>query len=160
MKMPTSKSLALFAALCLVVSPVLVSAQEWSAPQKEVWKSVEAYWALDDANDTAAFLEYFHADYSGWSVEEPLPGDKAAAKKFISHNHKTGKTLLTHIQTVAIKIHGDIAIVHYYWSRISQKKSNDKEATRSGRWTDVLKKQGDKWLLIADHGGALPNKGD
>ncbi len=22
-----------------------------------------------------------------------------------------------------------------------------------GRWTDLLKKQGDKWVMIGDHGG-------
>jgi hypothetical protein len=27
------------------------------------------------------------------------------------------------------------------------------EETSSGRWTDVLMKQGDKWVLIADRGG-------
>lgn len=37
-------------------------------------------------------------------------------------------------------------------------KTGDKEKGVGGRWTDVLKKQGDKWVLIADHGGATPSK--
>jgi len=28
-----------------------------------------------------------------------------------------------------------------------------KEKSSQGRWTDILKKEGDKWLLIGDHGG-------
>ena len=28
-----------------------------------------------------------------------------------------------------------------------------KEKPSEGRWTDILMKQGDKWVLIGDHGG-------
>lgn len=150
--------LTLAALVGLALVPSRVSAQEWSAAQKEVWKNVEAYWALDAAGNTAGFLEYFHADYSGWSVDNALPADKATAQRFLAHSHQTAKTLLHHVQPVAIKIHGDIAIVHYYWTSITQR--GDKEKSQSGRWTDVLRKQGDKWVLIADHGGASPGKDD
>jgi ketosteroid isomerase-like protein len=160
MNKPIVRSLLTLVALCaLALLPARASAQEWSAAQKDVWKSVEAYWALDAAGNTAGFMEYFHADYSGWSVDNALPADKATVQRFIAHSHKTSKTLLHHIQPVAIKIHGDIAIVHYYWSEIARSEG-DKEKARSGRWTDVLKKQGDRWVLVADHGGATPGKND
>lgn len=158
MKSPLVRSFVPFAALCLaLVAALPLRAQEWSPAQKEVWKSVEAYWALDAAGNTAGFLEYFHADYAGWSVDNPLPNGKAVAERFIGHSHKTTKTLLQNLQPVAIKIHGEIAIVHYYYNQIVQK-AGDKEKGVGGRWTDVLKKQGDKWVLIADHGGATPSK--
>lgn len=148
----------LLAALCLATfAPSPVSAQEWSAAQKEVWSNVEAYWALDEAGNTDGFLGYFAEDYSGWSVDEALPGGKAMARKFIAHAHKSNKTLLTNLQPTAIKIHGDVAIVHYYWSQIV-KPADGKEVNRSGRWTDVLKKQGNKWVLIADHGGVTKSE--
>jgi ketosteroid isomerase-like protein len=95
-----------------------------------------------------------HGDYAGWSIDSPLPSTKETAAKFLTHGHSTSKTLVHHIQPVAIKIHGNIAIVHYYWTRIS--KSGDKEKETAGRWTDVLMKQNDKWVLIADHGGTPP----
>lgn len=144
----------LFAALGLfIATPAVVSAQEWSAAQKEVWKNVENYWALDAAGDTAGFLAYFHPDYCGWSLRSALPGDKETVTKFITHGHKTSKTLVYHIQPVAIKIHGDIAFVHYYWTQITQTNGDPKEKDSSGRWTDILMKQGDKWVLIGDNGG-------
>jgi ketosteroid isomerase-like protein len=65
---------------------------------------------------------------------------------------KTKKVLVQDIKPVGIKIHGDVAFVHYYWSRI-EKGADGKEATVSGRWTDILTKQGEKWVLIGDHGG-------
>ncbi len=101
-------------------------------------------------------MEYFHPDYVGWSNRNALPGNKATAAKFISHYHKASKTLVHHVQPVGIKIHGNIAIVHYHWTQIS--KTADKEDESSGRWTDVLMKQGEKWVLIGDHGGPDPKK--
>ncbi|MEO7598172.1 MAG: nuclear transport factor 2 family protein [Opitutus sp.] len=143
----------LLAAFGLFVAlPATASAQEWSAAQKEVWKNVEAYWAADAAGNTDEFMGYFHSDYSGWGTRMGAPGSKEMAKKFISHGHKAGKTLVYHVQPVAIKIHGDVAIVHYYFMQITQA-TGEKEKESSGRWTDILMKQGDKWVLIGDNGG-------
>ena len=153
MKITTKTLPLLLAALGLFVAlPATVSAQEWSAAQKEVWKNVEAYWAADAAGNTDEFLSYFHADYSGWGTRNGVPGSKDTAKKFISHAHKAGKTLVYEVQPVAIKIYGDVAFAHYYFMQITQT-NGDKEKESSGRWTDILKKQGDKWVLIGDNGG-------
>ncbi|MCZ7640657.1 MAG: nuclear transport factor 2 family protein [Verrucomicrobia bacterium] len=142
----------LAALLLFFVAAIPLRAQEWSAAQKEVWKSVEAYWALDAARDIEGFLGYFHDDYLGWSVEEALPTNKATVRKFVEHFLKTTKVLVQNIQPAGIKLHGDVAIVHYYWTRI-YRDSEGKEKNESGRWTDILKKQGDRWVLIGDHGG-------
>lgn len=135
-----------------LLAPRQLAAQEWSAAQKEIWKHVEAYWALDAARDVEGFMGYFHADYLGWSVEDALPVTKATVRKFVEHQMKATKVLVQNIQPVGIKIHGDVAIVHYYWSRI-EKDSEGKEKPISGRWTDILARQVDKWVLIGDHGG-------
>lgn len=127
-------------------------AQEWSPSQKEIWKNVEAYWALDAAGNTDAFLAYFHADYLGWNLGNAMPGGKVAATKFIAHAHKTSKTLVYDLQPVGIKIHGNLAFVHYHYTQIV-KDSSGKDKETSGRWTDILMKQGDKWLLVGDNGG-------
>lgn len=152
MKQFTKHLAALSALTTILLASSSLRAQEWSAPQKEVWKNVEAYWALDAARDLEGFLGYFHADYLGWSVEDPLPTNKANLRKFVEHEMKTKKVLVQDIKPVGIKIHGDVAFVHYYWSRI-EKGADGKEATVSGRWTDILTKQGEKWVLIGDHGG-------
>jgi len=129
-----------------------VFAQEWSAAQKEVWKNVEAYWALDAAGNLDGFLAYFHDNYIGWEIGDPMPGNKAALKKFVDHEYKTRKTVLYNITPVTINVFGNVAIVNYYYSRIA-KDAEGKEKSSSGRWADILMKQGDKWLLIGDHAG-------
>lgn len=144
-------------ALRLVLSSLLfipfhASAQEWSAAQKDVWASVQAYWELDAAGKTKEFLEYFDEGYVGWFNRNPLPSSKATASKFITHSQKTTKTLVYDIQPVGIQLHGNIAFVHYHYTQIV-KNAEGKEEPNAGRWTDILMKKGNKWVLIGDHGG-------
>jgi hypothetical protein len=113
--------LAALAALWIgFLAPRLVQAEEWSAEQKEVWKNVETYWALDMAGDTAGFLAYFHADYQGWNYNNPLPGSKERATKFITHSHKVSKTLVFDLQPATVRVYGDTAFVHYFWTRVGK----------------------------------------
>jgi ketosteroid isomerase-like protein len=141
------------AVLCFILfasTPLL--AQEWSAAQKDVWKNVEAYWALDAAGNLEGFMSYFHDNYIGWVINEPLPDNKATVRKFLEYGYKTEKTLVYDIKPVAINVFGTVAIVDYYYTEIV-KDTEGKEKTRSGRWADIVMKQGDKWVLIGDHGG-------
>lgn len=139
--------------ICLILfsSPPLL-AQEWSKAQKEVWKNVETYNELLAKGDVDGFLSYFHDDYSGWTYDDALPSCKATAQKWISYFVPKTEVMVYDIKPAAIKIHGDIAIVHYFYSRAYKNiEGNVKYA--QGRWTDILMKQGDKWVLIGDHGG-------
>jgi ketosteroid isomerase-like protein len=86
-----------------------------------------------------------------------LPGSKERAVKFITHGHKSSKTLVYDLQPVTMRAHGNIAYVNYLWTRII-KDPEGKEKRESGRWTDILIKDGSKWVMIADHGGEMPLK--
>lgn len=143
---------------CLVSAVIVLAgssaavAQEWSAAQKDVWKSVEAYWDLGAKRDVDGMLGYFHDSYLGWSNQSPLPNGKAEVRKWMTHEFETTTEVLHTIQPVGIAIHGDMAIVHYYFV-VLETNAKGEEQTRQGRWTDILKKQGDRWVLVADHGG-------
>jgi hypothetical protein len=142
----------LLLAVCLLLASTPLFAQEWSAAQKEVWKNVEAYWALDAAGNLDGFMSYFHENYIGWELGEPMTANKTTVRKFIEHDYKTEKTVLYNITPVSINVFNNVAIVHYYYAEIV-KDAEGKEKSRAGRWADVLMKQGDKWVLIGDHGG-------
>lgn len=144
---------AVLCLLSLAVAPA--SAQEWSAAQKEVWKNVEAYWDLSAKGDLEGFLGYFHPDYRGWSYQSPVPGNKDVARKFLTYELATTKTVVYQITPVAIQVHGNFAFVAYYYSEIV-KDAEGKAKSRQGRWLDILTKQGDRWVMIGDHGGELP----
>jgi ketosteroid isomerase-like protein len=144
------------AVLCLFYLAVTpAAAQEWSAAQKEVWNNVEAYWDLSAKGDLEGFMSYFHPDYRGWSYQSPVPGTKETARKFLTYELATTKTVVYQITPVAIQVHGNFAFVAYYYNEID-KDAEGKVKNRQGRWLDILTKQGDRWVMIGDHGGDQP----
>jgi ketosteroid isomerase-like protein len=148
--------LLLPAVLCFILlASVPLFAQEWSPAQKEIWKNVETYWALGAKNDLEGMLAYYHPDYRGWNYVSGLPSDKAAVKKFSEYDMKTSTVLVYDIRPAAIVVYGTSAFVDYYYFMI-YKDAEGKEKSERGRWTDILIKQGDKWMMIGDHGGQTP----
>jgi len=130
-----------------------VFAQEWSAAQKEIWKNVNDYWALMAKGDLNGFMDYFHADYIGWDNSAVLPSTKEESRKWLAYAYQGVKIPVYEIKPLAIKIYGDVAFVHYYYS-IAKESQDGKKKSESGRWTDILLKQGNKWVMIGDHGGS------
>jgi ketosteroid isomerase-like protein len=137
---------------CFLAVSAPLFAQEWSAAQKEVWQVEETLWKLSASGDVEGFLSYSHPDYVGWINVSPFPQNKERASKFISYGFKTNKIQVYDISPLSIKLYGNVAIVHYYYCE-TYKDFEGKEKNEIGRWTDVFMKQGDKWLLIGDHGG-------
>jgi ketosteroid isomerase-like protein len=146
------KKLCLAIELLLLLPSAYLFSQEWSAAQKEVWKNVEAYTALADAGNVEGFMAYVHNDYLGWNYQNGLPLDRTAVRKFVEYDFMTSKTILSNIKPAGIGVFGNVAYVHYYFMTI-YKDADGKEKSASGRWTDILMKQGDKWVMIGDHGG-------
>jgi len=149
-----SLSKCILVVLCItLLSSAQLFGQEWSEEQKEVWKNVETYANLWAKGDLEGFLDYFHDDFSGWKNKDALPRNKDRTRKFNSHNWKTTKVLVTDNQPVGINIFDNVAIVQYYFTDVIKDKEG-KEQTVRGRWTDILMKQGDKWIIIGDSGGS------
>jgi ketosteroid isomerase-like protein len=148
------KKLVLAVVILLLLPSTYLFSQEWSAAQKDVWKNVEAYNKLGAERNIEGFMEYFHPDYCGWDTDDALPLDKAGVRKLLEESGwKTRKILYMDQKPVSIRIFGDVAIVHYYYSIIA-KDAEGKEKSDKGRWTDILMKQGNKWVMIGDHGGS------
>lgn len=140
----------LFLAIVLLTSTSY--GQIWNDKQKEVWSNVENYWSLQAKGDADGFLSYFSQDYMGWDYGSPVPQGKTSTAKYITLNMKNSKVLFYDITPVAILVYNDIAIVDYYYS-MQTENSESKKQWKTGRWTDILKKQDNRWVLIADHGG-------
>ena len=138
-----SKSILIVLCITLLSSAQLFG-QEWSAEQKEVWTFVEKSWDMGAKQDLEGNLDYIHDDYSGWWNGQALPANKTLLRKLTVHEYETTKVLIYNIQPVAINIHGNVAIVQYYYSNVI-KDVEGKEKNGSGRWTDILMKEGDKW---------------
>ena len=118
----------------------------------EVWKNVETYWGLWAQRNLDKFLEYHHKAYSGWNYEDPMHKSKKSTREWMDHAFKTREVITFDISAIDIKIHNNTAVVHYYYS-ILEKDIGGNEKKSNGRKTDILIKQDDKWVIIADHGG-------
>ena len=137
--------------LVISISSISASAQEWSSQQKEVWKTVSDYWAVMAKGDINGFLNYFHDDYSGWGYDMKVPGNKEDARKWLTFGAQSKKVLIYDIKPLSISVMDNFAFVHYYYTMVSE--SDGKKKPDEGRWTDILVRQGGKWLLLGDHGG-------
>jgi ketosteroid isomerase-like protein len=93
-----------------------------------------------------------HEGYLGWNSGSPLPSSKAESSKWMKHFWNKRKVTIYEIKPVGIGVFGDVAVVHYYYTMMVANEEG-KEKDMNGNWTDVLMKQGDKWVLIGDHGG-------
>jgi len=128
------------------------SAQQWSDEQKAVWAGVEAYWMTSTSENPADFLNYFDDSYYGWNYESETPHIKADVQKSINYWIKKGKSAYYTITPARIWVKGDFAYVHYYYVQVFED-SQGKPTTEKGRYTDILMKKENKWIMVGDHGG-------
>jgi ketosteroid isomerase-like protein len=126
--------------------------QEWSAEQQEVWSAVEDYWAVSSKGDVDGFLSYFHSSFAGWGNNSVTSDNKAQREKFIRHFMPKSSTVLYTITPEAIWVNGNFAFVHYNYTEV-EVDMEGKERTSSGRWTDILMKDGRRWVMVGDSGG-------
>ena len=138
--------------LCVSILAMPLYAGEWTEEQKEVWKTVESYSKIAAEGDVEGFLNYFHPDFLGWAYSQELPTSKKVRSKYIRYYYPNFKNLFYDIRPVGVKVFGNAAFVHYYFYSEGID-SDGKKVVSKGRWTDILMKEGDKWLMIGDHGG-------
>ncbi len=125
---------------------------QWSSEQKKVWNAVEKLWELFAKEDLEGCLSCFHPDFRGWYSKDTLPRNKTVARKWSPFFFETTETLVHELNPLAIDIYGNVAFTHYFY-KVAYKDAEGKHKLDRGRWTDIYVKEGDKWLLICDHGG-------
>jgi ketosteroid isomerase-like protein len=135
------------------------SAQQWSDTQKEIWKNVETYWSMYDNKNLEGFLSYVDDSYKGWEYDAEKPMSKKESEKTLkaSFEKAKGSTMKSKVTPLEIWISGDFAYVDYTYT-MSTTSKDGKTTNSSGRWTDILKKKGNKWVMVGDHGGEVTKK--
>jgi len=150
-----TKSILIILCITLLSSAQLFG-QEWSDEQQEVWQANENWWELLKNNDVEGIKALIHKDYAGWNWGDNAPEGQAEALRWASHMIPKGKISYINLKPLNILVMGDVAVLHYYYSKFQT--VDGKETVVQGRWTDILKKEDGKWLLIADSGGVLSTK--
>ena len=146
------KLVVILGVIILIASTENNFAQQWSAEQLEVWKAVELTWDLGEKNDADGFLSNFDESYLGWSYHYDFPADFERLNKSNRYFFNNNTVLLSMVSPSKIWVKDDFAFVHYYYT-LTYKDLENNVAQESGRWTDILMKKGNRWLVIGDHGG-------
>lgn len=134
---------------------------EWSPDQQAVWAQVQELWALSTSGDINAWFAKVSEDYRGWSITDDATRDKTAWRGMAEERFASEgpQRVAYHVEPVSVDIHGSVAIVYYLYDALMQSPDGALTPT-SGQWTDVFRKRGGDWLLVADAGGEVVAKTD
>lgn len=142
--------LAVFCFMSLASS--MLYAQEWSPAQKEVWKVVEEIALLWSKGDIEGLYKHNHPDNSFWSYSNPVPISFESSKKFDALGAKQFKVQAYSQTPLTILVYDSFAVVNHILLAYLMGEDG-KQSKMNWRATWVFKKEGTKWLLVANHGG-------
>ena len=133
------------------------SAQALSPEQQEIWKVEQQQWNMDAAKDMSWMETLLHPNLRFWETGAPMPRDKASLKQWSRYSAETTTTLEHEILPISATITGNVAVVQYYYIIARENYKKERE-TVTGHYTDVLVKEGGRWLFVAWAGGDDPKK--
>lgn len=133
------------------------SAQSWSPEQQELWKLEEQQWQMSKAKDLSWIDKMVHPNISYWGVGMQAPQNKASLSRWNRYNDTNATVLEQELFPIAMTITGNVAVAQYRYMVASENYKKERE-TVWGRYTDVLIKEGGRWMFIAWAGGDDPKK--
>jgi len=145
------------AALALCTVAGTASAMEWNAEQQEVWKVEQQQWKMSAAEDMSWIDTMLHPDMTFWEAGAPMPRDKASLKHWSRYDAENGSTLEQELFPISLTITGNIAVVQYHYMVARENYKKERERV-TGHYTDVLVKEGGRWLFLTWAGGDDPKK--
>ena len=135
------------------------TARQWSADQQAVWETVRAYSTASRERDLERYLSYWHPGFLGWHNGDDAPTDKAARIKGLTWYFANTTPEDYTVEPMGVQVFGNAGVVHYK-IRQTLRMKDGKRSSGVAHWTDVLVKDNGRWLLISDHGGAIPTAED
>ncbi len=145
-------STVVFAIVVAALSAPL-PAQQWSAEQQAVWSMIEDAWRLD-MNEEDWVTPYMHDDGFGWGSDIPSPRDKESIARWSRFGDETAETFELELFPLTIIVHENMAAVHYFASW-AERDANGEMNVRHFKNTDIVVREGDRWLFIAWHGSQM-----
>ncbi len=128
------------------------SAQTWSPEQQEIWRFEDLQWKMSMDKDTSWVEKMVHPNISAWEVDRPAPQNKASVAKWVRYSDASSTILEQEIFPISVTITGNVAVAQYTYVIVRENYKKER-ATATGRWTDVLIKDGGRWMFIAWAGG-------
>ena len=148
------KRAMLFSFLAAVLGSIPLYAQEWSPAQKDVLKTIENFEKACAGRNIGALESCLHPELYNWDYSDDRPIDRATFLKRVKESAQESRIVSFDYRPVAVRIIGDLAIVHAYY-RAVEEDAKGQQTEINSRWMDVLVKKGGKWLMVGGHGGVL-----
>ncbi len=143
--------------LALSVAAGAASAQTWSPEQQEVWRFEELQWKMNAEKDMTWIDKMVHPNLSYWEAGHPAPQNKASLSRWNRFSNSSSTILEQEIFPISVTITGNVAVVQYHYEIVRENYQKTRESV-TGRWTDILVKEGGRWLFLAWAGGDDPKK--
>jgi hypothetical protein len=131
------------------------SAQEWSPEQQEIWKFEQQQWKMSAAEDLSWIDTMVHPNMRFWETGASMPRDKASLKHWSRFDADNGSTLEQELFPISATITGNVAVVQYDYVIARENYKKEREIV-TGHYTDVLIKDGGRWMFLAWAGGDDP----
>jgi hypothetical protein len=145
------------AAAALMASATAASAQTWTPEQQEIWKFEEQQWKMAADKDLTWIDKMVHSNLRYWDLDQPMPQDKASLTRWNRYATANTAVLEQELFPIAVTITGNVAVAQYRYMIARENYKKERE-TATGRYTDILVKEGGRWLFIAWAGGDDPKK--
>ena len=147
------KNLCAVAAVgAFLLGATVASAQTWSVEQKEVWQFELSQWKKGMEKDLTWVEEMVHPNALVWSKNMPGPRNKASFNRWVRYDSANTTTLQQELFPLGIVVQGNMAVVHYRYQEARENTKKERK-TVTGRFTDVLIKEGGRWMFITWAGG-------
>jgi hypothetical protein len=143
--------------VCATLLATSASAQTLNAEQQEVWRLEEQQWQMSKDKDLSWIDKMVHPNLSYWDVDQPAPQNRASLMRWNRYNNSNATVLEQELFLNSITITSNVAVVQYRYSIARENYKKERE-TVTGRYTDVLVKEGGRWLFIAWAGGDDPRR--
>ncbi len=143
--------------LALTLLASAASAQTWNAEQQEVWRLEEQQWKMSAAKDLSWIDKMVHPNLSYWDNDQVAPQDRASLARWNRYSNGNTTVLEQEIFPISMTITGNVAVAQYRYAVARENMKKERE-TFTGKYTDVLMKDGGRWMFIAWAGGDDPKK--
>lgn len=126
-------------------------AQHFSQEERDLWDHVTELWEIARRRETAPIRKLLHRDYSGWVTGLDAPHDYEAA--VASVGPETPRVLRYRLKPLKVSVFDhEVGVVHYSYEADVESAGGATQHI-GGRWTEVYKRRGNAWLMIAVSGG-------
>lgn len=138
-------------ALIATIAAFSTQAQSWDKQQTQVWEIVLASYDDIKKRDNNWTDKWVTQDAMVWGNSTPMPRSRSAVKRWEKFSFEDGSTNnVAEYSPTAIVVHGDTAVVHYYYSN-GMTSNKGEQKTVHGRCSDVLVKDNKAWKFVAWH---------